>query len=230
MPVWRWLTVHCRLLRMKRFLLLTLALPTALLAGKSDPGAVLVAADEAFSREAQRDGNWTAARRMALPQSETFAPGRVKVLEFGKDMADPPFKQSWKPDHVWISCDGTAGITFGSWKIEGSNLKGSYESVWGQMADGSYRVLLRRGGFERRKLHSRPGRNGMRATCTGKPFMAIQAPAEGDDFKFGSSNDMTINWTSLVTKPGEVQIVVRIWNGDDFVPVLEDVAPAPAPR
>ncbi|MGB7656298.1 MAG: hypothetical protein WBL74_12525 [Novosphingobium sp.] len=215
---------------MKRLVLLSVALSSTLLAGSSDPGAPLVAADEAFSKESQRDGNWTAARRMALPESETFAPGRVKVLEFGKSMPDPPFTQSWKPEQVWISCDGTAGITFGSWKIAGTRYKGTYESVWGRMANGSYRVLLRRGGMEPRKLLSRPGRKGMRAACTGKPFIAIQAPAEGDDFKFGTSNDNSLNWTSLVTKPGEVQIVVRIWDGKDFVTVLEDVAPAPAPR
>ena len=207
-------------------MLLALAVPGALLAGKSDSGAALVSADEAYSKDSQRAGNWTAARRMALPESETFAPGRVKVLEFGKNMPDPPFTQSWKPAHVWISCDGTAGITFGSWTIVGSNLKGSYESVWAQMADGGYRVLLRRGGTEPRKLHSRPGRKGLRAACTGKPFIAIRAPAEGDDFKFGASNDGSLNWTSVVTKQGEVQIVVRIWDGKDFAPVLEDVAPA----
>lgn len=215
---------------MKRFLLITLALPSVLLAGKSDPGAPLVAADEAYSKEAVRDGNWTAARRMALPESETFAPRRIKVLELGKNKSDPPLTQSWKPEQAWISCDGSAGITYGSWKIEGTSLKGSYESVWGRMANGTYRELMRRGGTETRKLFSRPGRKGMRASCTGKPFIAMTAPAEGDDFKFGASNDMTLNWTSLVTKAGDVKITVNAWDGTQFVTVLEDVAPAPLSR
>ena len=92
---------------------------------------------------------------MALPESETFAPARVKVLEFGKDRADPRFAQSWKPAHVWISCDGTAGIAIGTGKINQTDLKGSYESVWGRMADGSYRVVLRRGGMEPRAQHQK---------------------------------------------------------------------------
>ena len=65
-----------------------------------------------------------------------------------------------------------------------------------------------------------------RVPCTGKPFIAIRAPAEGDGLKFGASHDNSLGWTSLVTKQGEVQIVMRIWDGTDFVPVLEDVAPA----
>lgn len=212
-------------------MLLALALPSALLAGKSDPGAPLVAADEAFSRESGRDGNWTAARRMALPESETFAPGRVKVLEFGKDRADPPFDQSWQPADAWISCDGTAGITFGSWKIEGSSWKGWYESVWGRMADASYRVLLRRGGFEQRKLLSRPGRKGMRAACTGKPPpLPILAPDVGTDLKIGASHDQTLIWSSAVSDKGRVRIVISLWDGKVFQPVLEDVAPAPIAR
>lgn len=230
LPVWPWLTGRFKLRAFNRLVLLALLVPGALLAGKSDPGAALISADEAYSKESQRDGSWTAARRMALPESETFAPGRVKVLEFGKDMPDPPLTQSWKPAHAWVSCDGTAGVTFGTWKIAGTDLKGSYESVWGRTAIGSYRVLLRRSGTEPRNLLSRPGRKGMRAACTGKPFIAIRAPAEGDDLKFGASNDSSLNWTSLVTKQGEVHIVVRIWDGEDFVQVLEDVAPAPIAR
>lgn len=215
---------------MKRFLLLSALLSSALLAGTSDPGAPLIAADEAYAKAARDQGEWTATRAVVVPQSELFTPGRVRTLEFGKGLADPEVAGSWKPDHAWISCDGTAGVTFGSWKIKGTKLKGSYESVWVLMADGSYRVLLRRGGTHPRRLLSRPGRKGMRASCTGKPFIAIQAPAEGDDLKFGASTDNSLDWTSLVTAQGEVQIAVRIWDGRDFVPVLEDVAPAPRPR
>lgn len=231
MPGWLWPTERCKLLRMKRFVLLALAVPTALLAGKSDPGAPLVAADETYSKASQRNGAWTAVRQVALPESETFVPHRVKVLEFGKDLPDPPFTQSWKPEHAWISCDGTAGVTFGSWKIDGHPIKGWYESVWVRMKDGSYRVLLRRGGRETRKLHSRPGRKGIRAVCGGKaPPLPLVAPDVGTDFKLGASHDQTLIWSSAVSQGGAVRVVISLWDGKVHVPILEDVAPAPQPR
>ena len=206
-------------------MLLALALPSALLAGKSDPGAPLVAADEAFSRESGRDGNWTAARRMALPESETFAPGRVKVLEFGKDRADPPFDQSWQPDHAWISCDGTAGLTFGRWHVPGSRQRGWYESVWAQVNGGGYKLLLRRGGAQPRQLLAKPGIRGARSACSGKPGLPISAPAEGTDLKFGASRDQTLIWSSAVDRAGAVTITAAQWDGKRHVPVLIDTAP-----
>lgn len=216
---------------MKRFFLIALAVPSALLAGKADPGAPFIAADEAFSAAAKRDGNWTAARRVHLPVSETFAPRRVKVLEWGKDMPDPPIVQTWKPEHAWVSCDGTIGVTYGTWKVSGSPSKGSYESVWVKLANGEYRVLLRRGGQQPRKLYSRPGRKGMRAACGGpKPSLPITAPDVGTDYKLGASNDQTLVYSSAVSANGDVRIIISLWNGKAFAPVLEDVAPAPAAR
>ena len=215
---------------MKRIFLLALALPTALLAGKADPGAALIAADDAYARAASEDGEWTATRAVSLPQSEMFVPERVKILEFGKDRPDSEAATRWRAEQAWISCDGTAGVTFGRWSLPGTNLKGWYEAVWGQMRDGSYRMLLRKAGSEPRKVRFKNGRKGVRAACTGKPFLAVVAPAEGDDFKFGASNDMTLTWSSLVTGSGEVQIAVRLWDGQDFQSVLEHVAPAPASR
>jgi hypothetical protein len=208
---------------MKRFLLIGLAVPTALLAGKSDPGAPLVAADDAFSKAG---GNWGAISAFSLNQTEFLTPRRVRALgvETGNN------RKFNKAEQAWISCDGTAGVTYGTWQLDRTTIRGWYQTVWARIGDGSYRMLLKHSADSKSRLFSRPGRKGMRAACTGKPFIAIQAPAEGDDFKFGASNDNSLNWTSLVTKQGDVQIVVRIWDGQDFVPVLEDVAHAPIAR
>lgn len=223
--------MRCKLLRMKRFLLLAVALPSALLAGRSDPGAPFVAADEAYSQSSVRDGAWTAARRFSIAQTETFVPRRVKMLEYGKDEPDPPYAMSWKTEHAWTSCDGTIGVTYGTWKVAGLKLGGWYESVWTRMRDGSFRILMRHANDTPIKLFSKPGRKGMRAACGGpKPSLPITAPDVGTDYKLGASNDQTLVYSSAVSAKGEVRIVISLWNGTAFVPVLEDVAPAPASR
>ena len=228
--MWPWLTGRCKLLQMKRFVILLAVLPTTLLAGKSDPGAPFIAADEAYDKDIQANGEWAAAFRLALPQSETFVPQRVKVLELGKGRSAPPPRRI-KPEHAWVSCDGTVGVTVGSWRLPDTSYQGWYESIWVKMEDGSYKILLRRAQTKGPKLYSQPGRKGMRAACTGKaPPLPIVAPDVGTDFKMGASHDQTLIWSSAVSAKGAVRIVISIWNGKTFDPVLEDVALPPAPR
>jgi hypothetical protein len=216
---------------MKRFFLIALALPSALLAGKADPGAPVVAADAAYDRAARQDGTWTATRAIALPQSEMFIPERVKTLEYGAKAPNPPWTTTARAEHAWISCDGTIGVTQGKWTIREDRDTGWYEIIWAKMRNGSYRILLQNAGKLPRRLFSRPGRKGMRAACTGKPPpLPILAPAVGTDLKLGASHDQTLIWSSAVSEAGEVRIVISLWDGAKHVPVLEDVAPAPAPR
>lgn len=222
--------MRCKLLRMKRILLIALALPSALLAGKADPGAPLIAADRAYDRDIQASGEWAAASHFYLPEGESLVPQRVKVIEFGKGRADPPPRRI-KPEQAWISCDGTVGVTYGTWRAPKLGLGGWYESVWARLKDGSYKILLRRASTDTPRLLSKPGRKGMRAACGGNPPpLPIVAPDVGVDFKMGASHDQTLIWSSAVTREGAVRIVISLWNGKTFVPVLEDVAPAPAAR
>ena len=215
----------------KHAALMALVLPSTLLAGKSNPGAPLVSADDAFAKSAQRVGEWTAFRAVAVPQSEMFAPKRVKIIEFGLGLPNPPVATRWRAEQAWLSCDGTVGLTFGRWTLPGTGERGWYEALWGKLANGSWRILLRHAGTTERNLFSRPGRKGMRAACTGMPPpLPIVAPAVGTDFKLGASYDQTLIWSSAVSEKGEVRIVISLWDGARHVPVLEDVAAAPSPR
>lgn len=216
---------------MRRLALIALLLPAGLLAKADGPGAPLVAADEAYTRAIQRDGTWAAARAFALPQSEMFIPKRVRTLEYGKDLPEPPYKTNSRTEQAWISCDSSVGVTLSRWKIAKYGLQGWVEVVWARMSDGSYRILLQQAGTLPRKLFSHPGRKGARAACAGKPPpLPIMAPAVGTDFKLGASYDQTMIWSSAVTEQGEVRIVVSLWNGTVHEPVLEDVAPAAPAR
>lgn len=195
------------------------------------PGAALVAADDGYAALARRSGEWTATRAVSVPQSEFFVPRRVKVLEFGKGLPDPKVATRWRAQQAWIACDGSVGVTFGRWAIPGTSQRGWYEAVWALTGGGAYKLLLRHGGPFERRLHSRPGRKGLRAVCGGHPPpLPIVAPAAGTDFKMGAARDQTLIWSSGVNAQGEVRIAISLWNGTTHVPVLEDVAPARAAR
>lgn len=223
--------MRCKLLRMKRFLLFAVVLPSALLAGKADPGASLVAADTAFAKDRDKRGTWTAVRAVALPQGEMFIPERTNILEYGRDAPNPPYLTKSRTEHAWISCDGTVGVTLTKWTIPELKEQGWVEKIWAKTRNGNWGILLMKGSPTERTLHSKPGRKGMRAACGGpKPSLPITAPDVGTDYKLGASNDQTLIYTSAVSAKGEVRIVISLWNGTAFAPVLEDVAPAPASR
>ena len=224
MPVWLWPTGRCKLFAVKRLVLIALAVPTALLAGKSDPGAPLVAADDAFSKAG---GNWGAISAFSLNQTEFLTPRRVRAL--GVETGN--YRTFSKAEQAWISCDGTAGVTYGTWQLDRTTIRGWYQTVWARIGDGSYRMLLKHSADSKSRLFSRPGRKGMRAACGGNPPpLPLVAPDVGTDFKLGASHDQTLIWSSAVSAEGDVRIVISLWNGKTFDPVLEDVAPAPAPR
>ena len=209
----------------KRLLLLLGALaPSALTGAAQRPGAAVVAADQAYAALAQSHGEWTATRAVAAPHGEMFVPRRVEVQTFGKALPDPAVATRWTPQQAWLSCDGTVGVTFGRWSLPGTEQRGWYEAVWVQLRSGGYKLLLRRGGTNRRQLLSKPGLKGLRAACTGTPGLPISAPPAGTDYKLGAAHDQSLIWSSAVDDAGNISVIVSRWNGAKHVPVLIDAA------
>ena len=92
MPAWPWPRGRSKLAAVKRLVLLALAVPSALRAGKADPGAPLIAADAAYAKAISRGGSWMATRARSVPQSEMFIPERVKILDYGRNDPDQTYK------------------------------------------------------------------------------------------------------------------------------------------
>lgn len=206
------------------------ALPGLARAETAAPASAVVEADRAYAAAVKAHGEWSALRAVSVPQSEMFVPRRVRVLDFGRNLPDPPHGTRWRAQQAWISCDGTAGVTFGRWSIPHQRQRGWYEAVWARAQDGTYRMLLHHGGTQRRNLFARPGLKGQQASCAGRPPLALAAPAEGVDLKFGAAHDQTLLWSSAVDAQGALRIAVSLWDGQRHVSVLEDVAPAGAAR
>ncbi len=94
----------------------------------ANPSA-LIAADIALARLAREKGQWTAFRETADDAAEMFEGQRVLAKTALKDRKDPPAPVKWAPQSAWISCDGTAGLTFGAWQGP-SSANGEYVTVW----------------------------------------------------------------------------------------------------
>lgn len=126
-----------------------LALPPALKAdprpprpgtGTANPSA-LVAAEIAFNRLAREKGQWTAFRKTADDQAVMFDPDAVSAEEWLRGRADPPAAITWEPYEVWMSCDGTLGVTQGGWRKPDGTM-GYYSTVWKRQKKGDYRWLI----------------------------------------------------------------------------------------
>ncbi|MCW1382042.1 hypothetical protein OLX02_04330 [Novosphingobium sp. KCTC 2891] len=144
---------------MKRFLA---ALPVLALLASLDPAlarspqrgglrplanpSALIAAELAFSRLAQDKGQWTAFAETAAPDAEMFVPQRVAAPEWLKKRASPPAAVKWQAHAVWISCDGSAGVTRGAWQSgAGGSATGWFTTVWHRQKKGDYKWVLDQG-------------------------------------------------------------------------------------
>lgn len=146
--------------RLIPFTLLALALPAAAQDPRGAPGfgsgitpignpSALIAAESAFARLAREKGQWTAFAETSAEDAEMFVPQRVLAKVWLKGRANPPQAVQWQPSAVWMSCDGSAGVTFGSYQAGGGDKApgGWFSTVWQrQPKKGDYKWVLDQGG------------------------------------------------------------------------------------
>lgn len=94
----------------------------------ANPSA-LIAADIALARLAREKGQWAALRETADDAAELLDGKRVLVKPALKDRKDSGAAMKWAPHSAWISCDGTAGLTWGGWQGTATQT-GEYVTVW----------------------------------------------------------------------------------------------------
>ena len=129
------------------------------LAGTAWAGAnedALMAADKAFNAMAQKDGVAAAfaayaaldARMFRGEAKPTSGPAEIKALmemQYGHGGT-----LTWTPTEAVSSADGTVGFTHGRWTytspaVDGAKPEtgmGSYVTIWGRQADGSYKYTV----------------------------------------------------------------------------------------
>jgi ketosteroid isomerase-like protein len=114
---------------------------------------VLLQADREFNKATQerRLEGWMSymADNVVLLGTNKPAVGKDAVRETMKELSEPDRTLSWQPTRGEMFKSGTMGYTTGRWVRTFKNEKGekiaqegSYLTVWGKAADGSWKVLF----------------------------------------------------------------------------------------
>lgn len=191
----------------------------------ANPSAV-IAAELAFAQLAQTRGQWTAFRATATEDAEMFAPQRVRAQQFLKGRADPPVAVRWQPHRVWMSCDGSYGVTRGAWQRAGST--GQFSTVWQRQRDNTFKWVLDLGDPVEQPLAAPEMIEAKVADCSAATPPTAAIPTASTEPRLGRSRDGTLRWESSVTPEGAHSFTVRLWNGSAYDEVLRIAGTPPA--
>ncbi len=96
----------------------------------ANPSAI-VRAELSFARLAQEKGQWTAFRETAADEAIMFTPDLVNAQQWLKGRADPPQAVEWQPHKIYMSCDGSIGVSTGAWQ-RADGTTGHFTTIWHQ--------------------------------------------------------------------------------------------------
>ncbi|GEN99553.1 hypothetical protein NSE01_13860 [Novosphingobium sediminis] len=210
--------------------------------------SALIASESAFARLAREKGQWTAFAATATDEAEMFVPQRTLAKAWLKGRANPPQAVQWQPSSVWMSCDGSAGVTFGGYQAGSAN--GWFSTVWQrQKKKGDYKWVLDQGGDLTAPLAGADFITGKVADCvprprrnpladepppppklpkgTPPPMRPLPGPipplaaVPGVDSKDGRSIDGTLVWRSTVLPGGTREWTVWMWQDGKMNEVLK---------
>jgi hypothetical protein len=198
----------------------------ALLLAATAPSAI--DAENAFARDAQRIGQWTAFRKYADHDAVMFTPQAAWVRDLLKDAKDPPRSVRWWPAHSFVSCDGRTAVNTGPW-IRPSNTHGYFTTVWLRTGV-RWRWVYDGGDTLKGRMPAVPRPRTVRAACRGNapgapiiappPLSERQARTTPEDNGRGQSADRTLGWDWKVEKDGTRHFRTFLWNGRNYQQVL----------
>jgi len=190
--------------------------------GTANPSA-LVAAELAFARMAAEKGQWAAFRKFAADDAVMFVPHTVRAHDWLKGRKDPPQALSWQPYQVWMSCDGTLGVTKGAWQRPDGAF-GYFTTAWKRQKDDSYRWVMDQGDTLRMPLEKPDFLEAHVADCPrGRPAAATAAAAP---VPAGTSDDRTLSWSVDVRADGSRTLTVKALRAGELTTVLDTTAAA----
>ncbi|MFC0206082.1 hypothetical protein [Novosphingobium soli] len=203
-------------------------------AGTANPSA-LVAAEIAFARMAREKGQWTAFREYADDDGVLFVPEAVRAKDWLRGRKDPPAAVQWQPHQVWMSCDGSLGITKGAWQRPDGSV-GYFTTIWKRRKKGDYRWVLDQGDTLAQPLEAPEMLSATVADCPqrrpGPPPGVVQESA-GDvpvgPRGSGLSDDGTLAWSYAVAPDKGRTLVVSLRKGGTMREVLSLAVAGEAP-
>jgi hypothetical protein len=206
----------------------------ALLLAAAPPSAV--DAENAFARDAQRIGQWSAFRKYADHDAVMFSPHAVWARDFLMDRRNPAESISWRPAHSFVSCDGRTAVNTGPWFTPKGKIAGYFTTVW-QRDKAGWRWVYDGGIPAPTKLPVRTSAQVQSASCaprapgppviSSSPLTSKGARATPRDNGGGESADKTLEWDWKVAKSGARTFRVYLWTGRRYVAVVNTIDPAP---
>lgn len=195
--------------------------------GAATPTAV--DAERALSRDAQRNGQWTALGAYADPDAIILTPQAEWADDFLTGKKNPPASRRWSPNASFVSCDGNIAINTGPWSSADGRQRGYFTTVW-QREKGQWRWLYHGQETLSRPLAARRTPIVRKASCRGRPPGApLMSPpstkkgprgARPDDFGRGESADRTFGWDWRVGQKNARHIRIFQWTGRRYAVAL----------
>lgn len=187
-------------------------------------------AERAMSRDAQRNGQWTASRAYADLDAVIFTPQAVWARDFLRGRKDPPAAIRWSPNASYVSCDGRVAVNTGPWQDPKGRQNGFFTTVW-QQERGQWRWVSDGRHTLKRPLAARKAPIVHKGSCRGRapgpPLMAPPSTKKGpggakpDDFGRGYSDDRTLGWDWRVGPNGARRFRAFLWNGRGYTVALQ---------
>ena len=192
---------------------------------RADPAAV-VAAELAFARAAQEDGQWTAFAEYAAKEAVLFVPQPVNAQDWLKGRANPPQAVRWQPHQVWSSCDGSLAVTKGAWQRPDGSV-GYFTTVWQRLEKkkAEYRWVLDQGDALAEPLAAAEMIEAKVADCPSPMRRAVaatqppQCTAQGCSGG-GRSDDGTLDYRYTTEPNGARTLRVTLLAGESMAQVL----------
>ncbi len=182
-----------------------------------DPSSV-IAAEIAFNRLAQEEGQWTAFRETAADDAVMFVPDQVLAKDWLKKQADPPASVSWSPSIVYVSCDGRLAASTGNWKRPDGSV-GYFTTLWRRDKKGRWQWILDHGDTLASPRPAPEFLSGKVATC--KRDARPGGPPRPDQAE-GPPRDESLIWSAQVAPDKSRRVTVRMWTGDAYETVIDD--------
>ncbi len=108
------------------------------------PADAIAAAERAFARRAQVEGQWKAFKLTAAPDAIMFVPDARPLAAALTGATEPAVPVMWWPGTIVPSCDGTLALSTGPWVRAASGGQGTFSTIWKRTATG-YRWQLDHG-------------------------------------------------------------------------------------
>ena len=201
--------------------------------------SALVEAESALAHLARDKGANTALANTGEETAEMIAPARSAVRVWLKAHDATPWFADRRTDTAWAACDGTAGVSAGTWR------GGWFATVWKRQKKLDFKWVLTDAGPLVAVPPAPDWITGKVADCpprpapadgprpSGPPLLralpaampANDAPT-GSDSRDGRSDDGSLVWRSAVLPDRSRQLQVWIWLDGAFRAVLDRPTPA----